>query len=136
MVRVIRRSLLAALLASGFVSLTFAAEGAKHEKAPANKKDPVADAFVLPAHVALRADQQQDFDRMKSQYEPQLHSAVQKVESSTDTKEKTAAAKEVVKLRGEIKKAIHTILAKPDPNASKPVPQAGGNKPKKTNGKH
>lgn len=102
--------------------------------AAAPKKDLVADAFQLPPGAHLRADQQNDFKRVRERYEPPLKSAVRKLEAAGDEKERTHAAKEVLKLKADIKEQIDTILAKPDPTRPKPQPKKDA--PKKNNNKN
>jgi hypothetical protein len=92
---------------------------------PAPKKDIgalVDDAFDLRGG-RLRADQQDDFKRLRERYAPLLKSALQKVDQAQDEKEKTAAAKEAIRLRGEIRQGIEAILRMPDPTRPKPTPQ-------------
>jgi hypothetical protein len=94
---------------------------------PAPGKDPVEDAFQLPGGIRLRTDQVKDFQELRSRYEPQLREALKKVESLTKPGEKDTAAREVFKLRKEIREYIEAILTKPDPNP----PQPPKNKKKK-----
>ena len=93
-------------------------------------KDLVADAFHLPPGVTLRADQRDDFNRLKQRYEPPLRSAVNKLEDAKDDKEKLPLAREVLKMKAEIKEGIDRILAKPDPNRPKPQAKKPSNKKK------
>ena len=88
------------------------------EKAPksdAVKKDTSATAFALPKGVGLRKDQQPAYERLVKQYQAKLSAAVGKVQSTTDEKEKTAAAREVQQIRGEVKTQLAAILSIPDP---------------------
>jgi hypothetical protein len=96
----------------------WAAGGATREKGNASKKDPVADAFALPRGFALRADQQEPYNRLKSEMEPRLRDALSQVEAATGG-EKDRAAKNVMAVRKEIKARLVRILQQPDPVAIK-----------------
>jgi hypothetical protein len=103
------------------------------------KKDPLADAFVLPKGVVLRADQQTKFDKMKEEMEPKLRDALAQVEAAASATEKSKAGTGVKTVRTEIKTKIAQIVREPDPNlpkgtavAKKTQPQP---QPKKINGR-
>jgi hypothetical protein len=81
------------------------------------RKDPLVEAFVLPHGVVPRPDQVAELNKLRQRYEPILRSALRKLEQATTEKEKTPAAKEVLRLRAEIRAAIQAILATPDPKA-------------------
>ena len=115
------RALLVSLLAG--CGILVAAPVALAAGAPQHKKDLVADAFVLPPGAHLRADQQNDLKRIKERYEPPLRAAVKKLEAASEEKDKTPAAKDVLKLKAEVKEQIDSILAKPDPTQPKPQPK-------------
>ena len=122
------RSWLWAAAAAGCMSfLQPAAVQAAGDKS--TKKDHVAEAFETKAK--LRGDQQQEIAALKTKLEPKLRAALDKVESTKDQTEKTAAAAEVRKIRTEIKQEISKILNKKDPNAPKVQPKPANHKPPK-----
>jgi len=78
--------------------------------ADAPVKDPVELAFALPRGLVLTAEEAKWANEVRAQLEPRLRDALQRVQESTDKKEKVAAAKEIAQIRSQIKAAINTII--------------------------
>jgi len=81
----------------------------------ADKPDLMAGVFDPPAGVHLRPDQQEELRKLKQRYEPPLRSAIRKYESATEERERIPLAREITKLKAEIKHEMEQILAAPDP---------------------
>ena len=97
------------------------------DKPAAGRKDPAEDALALPRGVVLenlRKDQQEAYNKLKEEYRPKLQKALDQVANAPNAQDKTKAAREVNKLRGEIKPKIAEILTQPDPELVKRMQQA------------
>ncbi len=73
-------------------------------------RDPIESAFALPPHVVLTPSQAEAYRAVRQQFEPLLRSALDRVQSATEEKDKTAAAREVYQIREHIQLAILNIL--------------------------
>lgn len=117
----------------------------------ADKSDLMAGVFDPPAGVRLRSDQQEQLRKLKQRYEPPLRSAIRKYESATEERERIPLAREITKLKGEVRNEMERILATPDPEmikrmkeaeqkareqAKKQQQKAQANKKKKQNKRH
>lgn len=90
----------------------------------ADKPDLMAGVFDPPAGVRLRSDQQEQLRKLKQRYEPPLRSAIRKYESTTEEREKIPLAREITKLKGEVRNEMERILAAPDPEVIKRMKEA------------
>ncbi len=90
----------------------------------ADKPDLMAGVFDPPAGVRLRSDQQEQLRKLKQRYEPPLRSAIKKYESATEERERIPLAREITKLKAEIKQEMERILATPDPEMIKRMKEA------------
>lgn len=90
----------------------------------ADKPDLMAGVFDPPAGVRLRSDQQEQLRKLKQRYEPPLRSAIRKYESATEERERIPLAREITKLKGEVKQEMERILAAPDPEMIKRMKEA------------
>ena len=75
----------------------------------ATKKDPVQEVFTLPKTAKLDADQQAQFDRLKTEKEPELKAAWDQCQAAKDAAGKSAAMKKFNELKKETKSAIAKI---------------------------
>jgi hypothetical protein len=83
------------------------------KKADRPVKDVAEEAFALPKGVVLSAKQAEAYRQIREQFKPLLQIALERVESSTDEKEKLKAVAEVKKIRQAIQQAILDILKNP-----------------------
>lgn len=90
----------------------------------ADKADLMAGVFDPPAGVRLRSDQQEQLRKLKQRYEPPLRSAIRKYESATEERERIPLAREITKLKAEVKNEMERILAAPDPEQIKRMQEA------------
>jgi len=90
----------------------------------ADKPNLMAGVFDPPAGVHLRPDQQEQLRKLKQRYEPPLRSAIRKYESATEERERIPLAREITKLKAEIKQEMERILAAPDPELIKRMKEA------------
>ena len=74
------------------------------------KKDPVEEVFTLPKTAKLTPEQQEQFDKLRSEKEPDLKAAWEESQAAKDSKAKTAALKKFGDLKKEAKSAIAKIL--------------------------
>jgi hypothetical protein len=89
------------------------------------KRDPVAEAFVLPHGVSLLPRQEEAFAKLKDDMAPVLRDALEKVRT-TEGGEKLRAIKEVKQIREQIRLATLKILRNEFPPAAEggPAPDA------------
>lgn len=83
------------------------------KKADRPVKDVAEGAFALPKGVVLNTKQAEAHRQIREQFKPLLQSALDRVGSSTDEKEKLKAVAEVKKIRQAIQRAIVDILKNP-----------------------
>jgi len=101
------------------IAMLAAALGAAQLLGADPRKDPVAEAFVLPRGAVLRPHQAKAYQQLREQFQPLLRSALARVESTTDEKEKLEAVAEVKRIRGQIRLAILDVLRIPPPKKAK-----------------
>jgi hypothetical protein len=86
------------------------------------KKDPIEDAFALPKNAKLDAGQQEQFDKLRAEKEPELKAALDDYQAAKDSAGKTAGMKKVNLVKKDIKTAIGKILhPKSDTSTKKPA---------------
>jgi hypothetical protein len=96
------------------------------DKAAATRKNPIDDAFALPKGVTLaglRDDQRKAYNKLRDDKTPLLQGALDRKRDAATKADENKLAKEVLKIRSEIKDEIKKILLTPNPNAPKNPPK-------------
>jgi hypothetical protein len=83
------------------------------------KKDPVAEAFALPRKFQPTPGQQKELDAIHAKYEKKLRDALEKVDKADGAADKDKAAREMLKVREQIRVAIASVVNNPSPEAQR-----------------
>ena len=126
------RVLLSLLVCGVMAGALCAADGlgkkppAAKDKAAATKKNPIDDAFALPKGVtlaSLRDDQRRAYNKLRDDKTPLLQGALDRKRDAATKADENKLAREVLKIRSEVKDEIKKILLTPNPNAPKKPPK-------------
>jgi hypothetical protein len=101
-----------------------AAEAESKASAATAKKDPVAEAFALPRKFKPTPGQQKEIDAVHAKYETKLRDALGKVDKADGASDKDKAARDVLKVREQIRVAIAGIVNSLSPEAQRAAANA------------
>jgi len=85
-------------------------DSSRAKSAKTSKRDPTASAFAVPHGTELNAKQKEALKKLRSDMEPKLRSALEKVQKATKGADKNSAAAEVQQIRKEIRDGIDKII--------------------------